>query len=117
MTGMKKMIYLSDPLYKLAEETKGTSRRTSGFSARLGEIVQRYDILLRLTPAPELSDGERQIMGDVLCGTYIDASEVNGLYLDVLDSVIGTKEERQTLSDRIKAMTAGERLKLIETVS
>ena len=116
MTGMKKMIYLSDPLYRLAEETKGTSRRTSGFSTRLGEIVQRYDILMRLTPAPELSDGERQIMGDVLCGTYIDASEVNGLYLDVLDSVIGTKEERQTLSDRIKAMTAGERLKLIETV-
>ena len=66
--------------------------------------------------AQELSDGERQIMGDVLCGTYIDASEVNGLYLDVLDSVIGTKEERQTLSDRIKAMTAGERLKLIESV-
>ena len=43
---MRKTIYMSEPLTRLAEETRGDSRRTSGFSRRLGEIVERYQIML-----------------------------------------------------------------------
>lgn len=115
MTGMKKMIYLSDPLYRLAEETKGTSRRTSGFSTRLGEIVQRYDIIMKLTPEPpEFSREEMHVLGEVLAGAKISAGFIYSLGLDVLDSVLETPEIREALAKKINAMTAAEKVKMIE---
>ncbi len=72
---MRKTIYMSSPLAKLAEETKGDSRRTSGFSRRLGEIVERYQMMLSLDAPklPELTDSEMEIMGEVVMGAVIDA--------------------------------------------
>ena len=111
----KKMIYLSDPLYKLAEETKGTSRRTSGFSRRLGEIVERYDIIMKLTPEPpEFTREEMHILGEVLAGAKISAGFIHSLGLDVLDSVLETPEIRENLFEKIDAMTAAEKVKMIE---
>ena len=115
MTGMKKMIYLSDPLYKLAEETKGTSRRTSGFSARLGEIVERYNIIMRLTPEPpEFSREEMHILGEVLAGAKISAALINSLDYEIQDSVLETPEIREALAKKINAMPAAEKVKMIE---
>ena len=116
MTGMKKMIYLSDPLYKLAEETKGTSRRTSGFSARLGEIVERYDIVMKLTPEPpKFSQEEMHILGEVLAGAKISTALIYSLGFEVQDSVLETPEIREALAKKIDAMTAAEKVKMIET--
>lgn len=44
---MRKTIYMNDPLIKLKEQTTN-----GGFSRRLGEIVERYDIIMKLTPEP-----------------------------------------------------------------
>jgi hypothetical protein len=115
---MKRTIYMSEPLERLAEETKGSSRRTSGFSRRLGEIVERYQILLDLeTPAlPKLSEQETAILGEVVCGAVIDRRKIRGLHLDILDAELGTPDERQALSDKVAALSAGARLALIESL-
>lgn len=113
---MKRTIYMSEPLERLAEETKGDSRRTSGFSRRLGEIVERYQIMLDLDTPPELTDTELSIMGEVLTGAIIDRRKVRGLHLDVLDAAIGSKEDRKQLSKKIESLTAGQRLALVESL-
>lgn len=115
---MKRTIYMSEPLERLAEETRGDSRRTSGFSRRLGEIVERYQIMINLDMAglPALTDIEISIMGEVMAGAIIDRRKVRGLHLDVLDAATGTPDDRKQLSAKIEGLTAGQRLALIEKI-
>lgn len=113
---MKRTIYMSDPLVRLAEKTRGDSRRTSGFSRRLGEIVERYQIMLDLDTFPELAETELQIMGEVLSGAVIDRRKIRGLHLDVLDAAVGSDDDRKQLSGKIEALTAGQRLVLVENL-
>lgn len=115
---MRKTIYMSESLTRLAEETRGTSRRTSGFSRRLGEIVDRYKIMIDIDSQklPELSDSEMEIMGEIVMGSVIDARKIRGLHLDPLDAASGTPDERKALADKIEPLTAGQRLALVEKV-
>lgn len=115
---MKRTIYMSEPLERLAEETRGDSRRTSGFSRRLGEIVERYQIMIDLDMSglPELTGAEMSILGEVICGSVIDRRKIRGMHLDVLDAELGTPKEKQTLADKIKKLTAGQRLALVEKI-
>lgn len=114
---MKRTIYMSEPLERLADETRGDSRRTSGFSRRLGEIVERYQIMLDLDTPPELTETELAIMGEVLYGAVIDRRKIRGLHLDVLDATTGSDDDRKQLSGKIEALTAGQRLTLVESLS
>ena len=115
---MRKTIYMSEPLIRLAEETRGDSRRTSGFSRRLGEIVERYQIMLDIDAQklPKLTDGEMEIMGEIVMGSVIDARKIRGLHLDPLDAATGTPEERKQLAAKIEPLTAGQRIALVEKV-
>lgn len=113
---MKRTIYMSEPLERLAEETRGDSRRTSGFSRRLGEIVERYQIMIELDTPPELTENELSIMGEVLSGAVIDRRKIRGLHLDVLDAATGTPDGRKQLSAKIERLTAGQRLAMIEKI-
>lgn len=113
---MKRTIYMSEPLERLAEETRGDSRRTSGFSRRLGEIVERYQIMIDLDTPQELTDTELSIMGEVLAGAVIDRRKIRGLHLDVLDAAVGSKDDRKQLSKKIESLTAGQRLALVESL-
>lgn len=115
---MRKTIYMSEPLIRLAEKTRGDSRRTSGFSRRLGEIVERYQIMLDIDAQklPELTDSEMEIMGEVIMGSVIDARKIRGLHLDPLDAASGTPDERKQLAEKIGPLTAGQRLALVEKI-
>ena len=108
-----KQIYMNPALARLEADVKeaGTS-----FSARLGEIVERYQMMLDLEALPEFSEDETMILSEAICGSVIDRRKIRGLHLDVLDTAIGTKEERDALSAMVEAMTAGQRLKLIESI-
>ena len=110
---MKKTIYMNDPLIRLNEQTPD-----GGFSRRLGEIVERYDIIMKLTPEPpEFSREEMHILGEVLAGAKISAGFIYSLGLDVLDSVLETPEIREALAKKIDAMTAAEKVKMSEILN
>ena len=106
-----KQIYMNEPLRSIEEEAKGAGW---SFSARLGEIVERYNIIMDMEQLPDFSEGEIMILSEVICGGAIDRRKVRGLHLDVLDASTGAREAREALSAKVAAMTAGQRLKLIE---
>lgn len=107
---MKKTIYMNDPLYRLNEQTPGGS-----FSRRLGEVVERYDIIMRLTPEPpEFSREEMHVLGEVLAGAKISAGFIYSLGFEIQDSVLETPEIREALAKKIDGMTAAEKIKMIE---
>lgn len=113
MASKTKQIYMSSALTELETEVKESG---GSFSARLGEIVERYGILLDLEELPEFSEDEMEILSEVICGAGVDRRKVRGLHLDVLDAASGTQEERDALSAKVAEMTVGQRLKLIETL-
>lgn len=111
---MKKTIYMNPPLERLAEKTKGDSRRTSGFSAALGEIVGRYEIIMELTPPPTFLDAEIEILSELVCGSVIDKTMVRCMHLSVLDCASGTDNQRKRLAETLGNMSAADRLSLID---
>ena len=111
MASKTKQIYMNPALAGLEAETK---ERGESFSARLGEVVERYGILLDLEELPEFSAEEAEILGECICGAAIDRRKIRGLHLDVLDTATGTEEEREELSRKVAEMGAGQRLALIE---
>ena len=113
MANKTKQIYMNAPLAGLEADVKAHG---GSFSARLGEIVERYQILLDLEELPDFSEAEAEILSEVICGAGIDRRKIRGLHLDVLDAATGTAEERNALSGKVEKMTAGQRLKLIETL-
>lgn len=110
---MKKTIYMNPPLERLADKTKGDSRRTSGFSAALGEIVGRYDIIMELTPLPDFSDAEIEVLSEIVCGSVVDKAMIRCMHLSALDCASGTPELRQAVADNLSNMSAAERMAVI----
>ena len=106
-----KQIYMNPALAGLEADVKETG---ASFSARLGEIVERYQTLLDLEKLPDFSEAETEILSEVICGASIDRRKIRGLHLDVLDAATGTREERETLSRKVAEMTVGQRIALIE---
>ena len=106
-----KQIYMNESLTGLEADVK---ERGGSFSARLGEIVERYGILLSLEEVPDFTDEEVDILSEMVCGSYINCRKVRGLHLDALDVASGTEESRRAVSEKIEKMTAGQRLALIE---
>ena len=109
----KKTISTGANINRLDAEVKAAG---GNFSARLDEIVERYQMMLDLEELPEFSEEETAILSECICGSAIDRRKVRGLHLDVLDAASGTQEERDALSAMIAEMTVGQRLKLIETL-
>ena len=73
--------------------------------------------MLDLDTLPELTDTELAIMGEVLCGAVIDRRKIRGLHLDVLDAAVGSDDDRKQLYKKIEALTAGQRLALVESLN
>ena len=106
-----KQVYMNDALTELEADVK---EHGGSFSARLDQIVERYQILLDLEEVPDFSDEEMDILNEITWGNKIDRRKVRGLHLDVLDAATGTWEEREELSRKVAEMGAGARLALIE---
>lgn len=106
-----KQVYMNPALAGLEADVKETG---ASFSARLGEIVDRYGILLDLEELTDFSEAEMEILSEVICGAGVDRRKVRGLHLDVLDAATGAIAEREELSRKVGEMGAGARLALIE---
>jgi len=112
----KKTIWMNEPLTRLNDSLEKVGGRGGKFSSRLGDVVERYDLIIRLTPVPHLSDTEKMILGEVICGSALSAASIKWMHDSVLDCASGTQEEQHELSRKIVALTAAERIALIESL-
>lgn len=108
-----KTISMGGAIEALSDKMK---QEGGNFSARLDEIVERYQMILDLEELPEFSEDEMEIINEVIWGNIVDRRKVRGLHLDVLDAATGTQAARDALSAKVAEMTAGQRLKLIESI-
>jgi hypothetical protein len=106
---------MNGPLEKLVEEVGKASGRAGKFSARLGDIVERYDLIIRLTPVPELSDVEKMILKEVVCGGNLSPTLIRHMSESVMDCT-GNIDERIALRDKIVLLTPAERIAVIEAM-
>jgi hypothetical protein len=117
---MRKSIWLNPPLQRLLEKLGDASapqdRRSGQFSRRLGDIVERYDIIMKLTPAPELTDDEEFILAEAVCGSMIDILKVKYLQESIEACSVGTPETRRGLAEKVAAWSPAERLAAIESM-
>jgi len=111
----RKQIWMNPPLERLAEQSQGKGRDGT-FSRRLGDIVERYEVLMKLTPVQELSDIEKMIIGEVICGSVISPTTIRHMPESIMDCATGTKEDRVTLSKAIKTLSMAERIAIIESL-
>lgn len=107
---MRKNIYMNPPLDQLLEETK-----PGKFSQRIGDVVERYDVIMKLTDLPEFTDDETMILSEVICGSAITPTMVRSMHWAVMDAQ-GGEETKKNLADKIELLSPAQRIKLIESL-
>lgn len=107
---MRKNIYMNPPLDQLLEETK-----PGKFSQRIGDVVERYNVIMKLTDLPELTEDETMIMSEVVCGSMVSPAMIRGMHLGIMDAQ-GDKDVKKTLADKIEQLSPAARIKLIESL-
>lgn len=107
---MRKNIYMNPPLDQLLEETK-----PGKFSQRIGDVVERYNIIMKLTDLPELTEDETMIMSEVICGSAITPTMIRSMHWSVMDAQ-GSEDTKKNLADKIEQLSPAERIKLIESL-
>lgn len=112
----RKQIWMNPPLERLAEKCGKGKGREGKFSGRLGDVVERFDIIMKLTPTPEMSDVEKMILGEVIYGSALTPTIVKYMNEAVMDAATGSEDERKSLSDKIQTWSVAERVAAIESI-
>jgi len=103
-------IYLSPPLERVVDNL----RRGQSLSARLAEIAERYQLVC--SKPPELTDDERQLLGNTLSGSFIEPLLIKHLDAELEDSDAGDTSALRDLAAKIREMSYAERVALIESI-
>ena len=112
----RKTIWLNPPLERLVDQCGDAKGRDGKFSRRLGDIVERYEAIIKNTSVPELTADEKMIIGEIICGSVVTPLTIKYMHESVLDCASGTADERQVLSDKIAMWSAAERVAVIESL-
>lgn len=111
MTKQKRpSIYLNPPL----EKVQASLKEGESLSARLGQISERYALICR--DVPELSDTEKNILGNTLSGSLVEPLLIRHLDSEIEDSDAGDESQLRDLAERVRGMSLAERVALIESL-
>lgn len=111
---MRKQIWLNPPLERLSEQCGKAKGRDGQFSRRLGDVVERYDAILKLTPVPHMTAEEKMILGAVICGGTVTPTSIKYLDESVMD--LGASSAEKALAEKIRTWSVVERLAAIESL-
>ena len=115
--GMRKNIYMNPPLEALAEKVSELEKgRDGNFSRRLGDIVERYTVLMSLVPAPKMSDEEMVLLASVIYGSPVNTTQIRLLNEYILDSGTSSLEIREGFAKKVAKWSICERLMAVESV-
>lgn len=104
-------IYLNPPLERV-QSSLGTDQ---SLSRRLGEIVERYELII--TNPPTLTERERAILVETFADRDITPLVLKYLHDELIDHGVGDFEtEVKPLAARIDSMILAKRVALIESL-
>ena len=107
---LKKSIYLQGGVIDVYTETRNKERPQS-FSKRMGQIVDRYHLILDSVNTPELSVNEKHVLGVTIQGSYIDKLFIKYLHEEIDDTELDGASD---LAKKVKRLDFLQRIKLIE---
>lgn len=113
---MKKTIWINPPLERLITQCGNAKGRDGKFSRRLGEVVERYETIMKLTPVPEMTDDEKMILGEVVSGSVVSPLTINRMDESIMYCATGTEAERQALAKKVAGWSVVERMAVIESL-
>lgn len=106
---MRKDLWINPPLERVLKSA-------SNFSRRLGDIVDRYELILKSTEAPIITEKERMILHDAFGSTIINETAIKNMGENILQSQVGTEEERKELAEKIIELNIVEKILIIEKI-
>lgn len=115
-----KTIWMNPPLEKLNASLNDASspsdRRKGQFSQRLGDIVERYDAILKNTAAPELTADEKMIIGVVFGSGNVSPLAIRHMGDSIIDTGAAPIDQLKELAAKANDWTAAEKVALIEAL-
>jgi len=111
-----KTIWMNPPLKRLHKELGEAKGREGKFSRRLGDIVERYGVIMSLTRVPDMTNTEKMILGEVVCGSVLSPTTIKYMDESVIDAATGTDTEPAALSKKIASWSPAERIAAIESL-
>ena len=89
-------------------------RERFGITGRLNEIWDRYALIC--SKPPVLTERELNMLGNTLSGSFIEPLLIKHLDAELEDSDAGDPAELHDLAARVRDMSMGERVVLIESL-
>ncbi len=115
-----KTIWMNPPLEKLNASLNDASspadRRKGQFSQRLGDIVERYDAILKNTAAPELTADEKMVLGVAFGSGNVSPVSIRHMGDSIIDTGAAPHEQLKALADKANTWTAAEKIAAIESL-
>ncbi len=105
----KVSIWMTDQMMEL----KQTPPDLRSFSRRVGDTIERYDILLKLEGDPEMSGQEKVTLGEALLGGYMDKNKIKYLHENIADTEMDGSAE---FSKRVESWSYTKRMAAIESL-
>lgn len=114
-----KTIWMNPPLEKLAAECREEGGRGRGgmFSRRLGDIVERYDAIMKNTTTPELTVDEKMILGVVFGGGNVSPLSIRYLGDSIIDTRAAPLEQLKAFAEKANRWTASEKVAAVESLN
>ena len=106
---MRKDLWMNPPLERVLKSA-------TNFSRRLGDIVDRYELILKSAEAPIITKKERMILIDAFGSTIINETAIKNMDENILQSQVGTQEERKELAEKITRLNIVEKILIIEKI-
>lgn len=118
---MEKAIDMKEALFELQKRLETENHENGNHNdewllARLGDIVNRYEIIMQVTPVAKLTADELMILGESICGFDMTPRAVSNLHETLMDCSTGDEKERLALRSKIMKLSAAERIALIESL-
>lgn len=85
-------------------------------AAAMAIAAERYEVIMKLTPVPELAEAEKLIINEIICGSVISPLTIKRMDESVAYCATGTEAERHALAEKISGWSVAERMAVIESL-
>ena len=107
--GEKKTVYFGPPLMAVAKRLKGGQT----LSGRLNQVAERYMAVCR-EHGVDLTEEEATILGNCLCGSYVETLLIRHLADEVEDSEFADQEAAKSLIRKLRSASYADLVATIE---